>query len=135
MTSKEYLKKYKDLFEREEYFESKIKYCAEAMQHFYVQPNSYYYKERAKEKAEAEETIKEIKLEQKKIRDKVKQIDDDFLKDLIIYRYIDFLSWEDVTEALNIKHDPRSINNIKQYSHKRALEALQDIIDNKTMRQ
>ena len=135
MTSKEYLKKYKDLFEREEYFENKIEYCTEAMTRFYNQPGSYYYKEREKEKAEAEETIKEIKLEQKKIRDKVKQIDDDFLKDLIIYRYIDLLSWEDVTEALNIKHDPRSINNIKQYSHKRALEALQDIIDNKTMRQ
>lgn len=135
MTSKEYLKKYKDLFEREEYFESKIEYCTEAMQRFYTQPDSYYYKERSKEKAEAEETIKEIKLEQKKIRDKVKQIDDDFLKDLIIYRYIDLLSWEEVAEALNIKHDPRSINNIKQYSHKRALEALQDIIDNKTMRQ
>ena len=42
---------------------------------------------------------------------------------------------KEVTEALNIKHDPRSINNIKQYSHKRALEALQEIIDNKTMRQ
>lgn len=135
MTSKEYLKNYKDLFLKEEYFESKIEYCSEALQRFYTQPGSYYYNERLQEKAEAEEAIKEIKLEQKKIRDKVKQIDDDFLKDLIIYRYIDLLSWEDVTEALNIKHDPRSINNIKQYSHKRALEALQEIIDNKTMRQ
>ena len=49
----------------------------------------YFYQDRLKEKAEAEEALKEINLEQKKIRDKVKQIDNDFLKDLLIYHYID----------------------------------------------
>ena len=134
MTSKEYLKNYKNLFLQEENIENEIEYFKKQITKY---PNSqiYFHEYLQNEKAAAEAKLKEIKATLKEIRRNIKQIDDDFLKDLLIYRYIDFLSWEEITEILSTKYKQHSLNNVKQYNHNKALEALQNILDKETLRQ
>lgn len=126
MTAKEYLKRYEYLFYKEEETEKYIETLERRI------PNAKYaWKDSLlKEKEEEETYLKEIKTELKEIRNNIKKIQDDFLKDLLIYRYFDFLPWGEVTETLNTKYKPHSLNNVKQYSHNRALEELQNILDN-----
>lgn len=131
MTAKEYLKNYKDLSKKEELTEMEI----ETLERRLLFATATWKDILIKEKAEAEANLKEIRTALKEIRNNTKKIQDDFLKDLIKYRYFDFLPWEEVTETLNAKYKPHSLNNIKQYSHNRALEELQSIIDNSAMLQ
>ena len=134
MTSKEYLKRYRNLFLEEENIENEIEYYEKKLT-IYHDPKIYFHEHLLNKKAAAETKLKEIKAALKEILRKIKQIDDDFLKDLLLYRYIDFLSWEEITEVLNTKYKPHSLNNIKQYNHNKALEALQNILDKETLRQ
>lgn len=131
MTSKEYLKRYKELTEKEEITEMEI----ETLERRLLLATATWKDILLKEKAEAEANLKEIRTALKEIIKTTKKIQDDFLKDLIKYRYFDFLPWEEVTETLNTKYKPHSLNNIKQYSHNRALEELQSIIDKGAMLQ
>ena len=134
MTAKEYLKRYKDLSKKEENAESEIEFIERQLT-IYANNKEYFYVHLLKEKAEAEANLKEIRTALKEIIKTTKKIQNDFLKDLIKYRYFDFLPWEEVKETLNTKYKPHSLNNIKQYSHNRALEELQSIIDNSEMLQ
>lgn len=134
MTSKEYLKQYKNLSLKEEDMQAEIEYLERQLT-INNNPGLYFHQHLLEEKTTAETQLKEIKAALKAIPRHIKQIDDNFLKDLLIYRYIDFLPWEEVTEALNTKYPPHSLNNIKQYSHNKALEMLQNILDNGTLRQ
>ena len=131
MTAKEYLKNYKDLSKKEEITEMEI----ETIERRLLLATATWKDILLKEKAETEANLKEIRTALKEIIKTTKKIQDDFLKDLIKYRYFDFLPWEEVKETLNTKYKPHSLNNIKQYSHNRALEELQSIIDNSEMLQ
>lgn len=131
MTSKEYLRRYKELTEKEEITEMEI----ETLERRLLTATAAWKDSLLKEKEEAEAKLKEIRTALKEIIKTTKKIQDDFLKDLIKYRYFDFLPWEEVTETLNTKYKPHSLNNIKQYSHNRALEELQSIIDKSAMLQ
>ena len=131
MTSKEYLRRYKELTKKEELTEMEI----ETIERRLLLATATWKDILIKEKEEAEANLKEIRTALKEIIKTTKKIQNDFLKDLIKYRYFDFLPWEEVTETLNAKYKPRSLNNIKQYSHNRALEELQSIIDNSEMLQ
>lgn len=134
MTSKTFLKNYRDLIIKEENIQNEVEHFERQLT-IYHDPKIYFYHHLTKEKAAAETQLKEIRAEIKEIVKKIKQIDDDFLKDLLIYRYIDFLPWEEVTEVLNTKYPPHSLNNVKQYNHNKALEALQNILDKGTLKQ
>lgn len=134
MTSKEYLKQYKNLSLKEEDTQAEVEHL-ERQLNTYGNTQAYFTQHLQNEKAAAEAKLKENKAALKEIRKHIKKIDDYFLQDLLIYRYIDFLSWEEVTEALNTKYKPHSLNNVKQYSHNKALELLQNILDKENLKQ
>lgn len=134
MTSKEYLQRYKKLSLKEENIQDDLEHFERQLS-IYNNPNVYFHHHLLNEKTAAETQLKEVKTALKEIIKNIRQINDTFLQDLLVYRYIDFLSWEEVTEALNTKYTPHSLNNIKQYSHNKALELLQNILDNGTLKQ
>lgn len=68
-------------------------------------------------------TYKELKL---RIRDEIQQIKDNRLSTLLTEFYIRGKSWEDVTAALGM----RSVKNVREGLHKKALEAFEKKFQN-----
>lgn len=132
MTSKELLTKYSYLIQEEKNIKIDIEINQNKINTFRLDPGTAFYNSIYGEKEQLESKIKAIEEEKQNIVDNINSIKNDLYRDILYYRYIKLMAWEDVTEAINKEAEkPRSLNNVKQYSHNKALEELQNILDNK----